>query len=147
RSRPADQNRDRTPNESVCQLSSKSGLTPAVIIVRSETQTQFHVVQFVVDVLDLAAQVIPVEAPSLIFPIDAIHFSGNVSNFAARAPIGPVSSHLPLHMREHAVDMVDLGCCPVVSRRRVLRTLVVTVFVLLVRKSRNASQTQSEHND
>src|SRR5439155_22385630 len=120
RSRPADQNRDRTPNESVCQLSSKSGLTPAVIIVRSETQTQLHVVQIVVNVLELAAQVIPAEAPSLIFPIDAIHFSGNVSNFAARAPIGPVSSNLPMHMPDHAADMVDMGCCPVASRGQLL---------------------------
>lgn len=71
-------------------------------------------VQFVVNVLDLAAQTVPIKTTRSVFPINAIYFAGNMPNFATRPPIGPISSHPSLNMREHAVNMVDLGACLVV---------------------------------
>src|SRR5207253_8541837 len=89
---------------------------------------------------------VPAESASLVFPIDVIHLAGNMPDFTTSSPIGPVSGHLSLHMRKHAVDMVNLVCRLVLPRWLVVRALVVTVFLLL-RESRNASQTQPQHND
>src|SRR5207249_10958536 len=130
----------------VYKLNKKIGINTSGNNVWEENANEFQGVQFVVNVFDLTAQMVPAESASLVFPIDVIHLAGNMPDFTTSSPIGPVSGHLSLHMRKHAVDMVNLVCRLVLPRWLVVRALVVTVFLFL-RESRNASQTQPQHND
>ena len=115
----------RQPSCSRLALSSREPATPAI------------------DFAEIRAnrKVIPRSVPW--YEVNAYPEEDIMPDFTMGTPIGPVSSHLSLNMRKHAVDMIDLGSRSIVPRRHVVRALIITVF-LFVRESRNDSQTQSQ---
>lgn len=90
----------------------------------------FQMMQLLVHMLDLVAQVAPIvvlfAAPET--PVQLPCFGAKMAIFLPHVPVGAAALHLALHMVEHAVQMIEFVAEPVVTT---LKTVIAIVSLIV----------------